>query len=73
MKYLSKDQIKELIGSQSVARQCLVPAIIHQLEGESSTSTEGGLQQSRISVLSMDVVLEGAIYLVLAIIYKNIL
>ena len=43
MKYLSKDQIKELIGSQSVARQCLVAAIIHQLEDKSSTSTEGGL------------------------------
>jgi len=29
VKYPSKDQIKELVGSQSMARQCLVAAILH--------------------------------------------
>ena len=43
-----------------MTRQCLVAAIMHQPEVESSTSTEGDSQQSRISVLSTDAVLEGA-------------
>ena len=30
VKYLSKDQIKELVRSKSVARQCLVATIMHQ-------------------------------------------
>ena len=30
VKYLSKDQIEELVGSQSVVRQCLIAAITHQ-------------------------------------------
>ena len=29
VKYLSRDQIEELVGSQFVARQCLVAAIMH--------------------------------------------
>ena len=29
VKYLSGDQIEELVGSQSMARQCLVVAIMH--------------------------------------------
>ena len=33
VKYLSRDQIKELVGSQSVARQCLIVAITHQPRG----------------------------------------
>ena len=43
VKYLSKDQIKELVGSQSMARQCLVIAIMHQLKDKSSASTQAGL------------------------------
>ena len=43
VKYLSKDQIKELVGSQSMARQCLVAAIMHQLKDKSSVSTQAGL------------------------------
>ena len=29
VKYPSRDRIEELVGSQSVARQCLVTAIMH--------------------------------------------
>ena len=29
VKYPSRDRIEELVGSQSMARQCLVTAIIH--------------------------------------------
>ena len=36
VKYQSGDQIEELVGSQSMARQCLVAAIMHQLAVESS-------------------------------------
>ena len=43
MKNSSGDQIKELVGSQSIARQCLVAAIRHQTGGESSASAEQGL------------------------------
>ena len=43
VKYLSGDQIEELVRSQFVARQCLVAAIMHQPETESSTSTDRGL------------------------------
>ena len=32
VKYPSKDQVEELVGSQFVARQCLVAAIMHQPE-----------------------------------------
>ena len=42
VKYLFEDQIEELVGSQSMAKQCLVATILHQLEAESSTSVEGG-------------------------------
>ena len=42
VKYPSGDQIKELVESQSTARQCLVAAIMHQPEAESSVSAEGG-------------------------------
>ena len=43
VKYLSENQVEKLIGSQSMARQCLVAAIMHQPEAESSASIEGGL------------------------------
>ena len=43
VKYLSGDQIEELVWSQFVARRCLVAAIMHQPETESSTSTDRGL------------------------------
>ena len=43
VKYLSESQVKEIFGSQSMARQCLVAAILHQLEDESSASVEKGL------------------------------
>ena len=35
VKYLSGDQIEELVGSQSMARQCLVATIMRRLEVES--------------------------------------
>ena len=43
VKYLSGDQIEELVRSQSVARQCLVAAIMHQLDIGSSASIDRGL------------------------------
>ena len=43
VKYPSGDRIEELVGSQSMARQCLVAAIRHQAGGESSVSAEQDL------------------------------
>ena len=37
VKYPSDGQVKEILGDQSVARQCLVAAIQHKPEAESST------------------------------------
>ena len=42
VKCLSGDQIEELVGSQSTARQCLVAAILHKPESESLASAERG-------------------------------
>jgi len=39
VKYLSGGQVEELVGSQSMVRQCMVAAIRHQNGGESSAST----------------------------------
>ena len=38
VKYSSRDWVEELVGSQSMARQCIVAAIRHQTGGESSAS-----------------------------------
>ena len=43
-----------------MARQCLVAAIRHQGEVESSASVEHGLYQSRIAVSFVDMVMERA-------------
>ena len=43
VKYPSDDQIKKLVKSQYMARQCLVAAIMHQLGIESSASAERDL------------------------------
>ena len=43
VKYPSGGQVLEILGSQSIARQCLVAAIQHRLEAEVSTTTENGL------------------------------
>ena len=43
VKYPLRDQVEELIRSQAMARQCLVAAIRHQFEGESSAITERAL------------------------------
>ena len=43
VKYLSRDQVEELIGNQSVARQCLVSAILHRPPTESSAIVKEGL------------------------------
>ena len=56
VKYLFGDQIKELIGSQSMTRQCLVSTIMHQPRVEFLASVKGGLKQLRISILFTDVV-----------------
>ena len=43
MKYSSGDQVEQLIESQFMARQCLVAAIRHQVEGESSALAKKSL------------------------------
>ena len=43
VKYPSKGQVKELVRSQSMARQCLVATIRHHTRGESSTSARWDL------------------------------
>ena len=43
IKYLSDDQVKEIVRSRSMVRQCMVVAILHRPEAESSASTERGL------------------------------
>ena len=40
VKYPSEGQVKEILGSQSMARQCMVAAILHRPGAESSASTE---------------------------------
>ena len=40
VKYPSEGQVKEILESQSMARQCIVAAILHRPEAESLTSTE---------------------------------
>ena len=43
VKYMSKGQVKEILGGQSMARQCLVAAIQHKPEVESSAHEEKDL------------------------------
>ena len=43
VKYSSGDRIEELVGNQSMARQCLVSAILHKPVAESSASIKEGL------------------------------
>ena len=43
VKYPSGDRIEELVRDQSMARKCLVSAILHQLAVESSASVKEGL------------------------------
>ena len=43
VKYLSEGQVKEILGSQSTAKQCMVVAILHRLEIESSAFVERSL------------------------------
>ena len=43
VKYPLEGQVKEVVGSQSMARQCMVAAVLHRPEAESSTSAERGL------------------------------
>ena len=40
VKYPSEDQVFEIVGSQSVARQCLVAAIQHKPEVDTSAISE---------------------------------
>ena len=40
VKYSSEGQIKEILGDQVLARQCMLAAIQHKLEAESSVHGE---------------------------------
>ena len=42
VKYPSEGQIKEILGDQSLARQCMVAAIQHKPEAESSDRGKKG-------------------------------
>ena len=54
VKYPSDGQIKKILGDQAMARQCMVAAIQHKLEVESSAHGEKGLQQLKSPALSND-------------------
>ncbi|XP_050280511.1 uncharacterized protein LOC126721506 [Quercus robur] len=43
MKYPSGDQVLEIVGNQTAARQCLVAAIQHRPEAETSATADNGL------------------------------
>ena len=43
VKYPSNSQVKEIIGNQSMARQCITAAILHRPNAEPSASTERNL------------------------------
>ena len=43
VKYPSGDQVLEIIESQSMARQCLIAAIQHKPEADTSATTENDL------------------------------
>ena len=43
MKYPSGDQVLEIVGSQSMARQCLVAGIQHKPEADTSAIAENDL------------------------------
>ena len=43
VKYPSGDQVLEILGSQYMARQCLVSTIQHRLEAETSAVAENNL------------------------------
>ena len=43
VKYPSNGQVKEIVGNQSMARQCMVAAILHRTNAKSLTSTERNL------------------------------
>ena len=43
MKYPSGDQVLEIVGSQTAARQCLVVAIQHRPEAETPATADNGL------------------------------
>ena len=40
VKYPSNSQVKEIVGNQSMARQCMVATILHRPNTESSASVE---------------------------------
>ena len=40
VKYPSEGLVKEILGNQSIARQCMVAAILHKLEVVSSNPAE---------------------------------
>ena len=43
VKYSSEGRVKEVIGDQTMARQCMVSAISRRPNAEPSTSTKNGL------------------------------
>ena len=51
LKYLSGDRVEELVGNQTMVRQCLVFAILYQPAAESLAIVKEGLLQSMPSEL----------------------
>ena len=60
VKYPVGDQIEKIVGSQSTTRQCLMVAILHQPEIESSASAKRGLQQLKAPQLLINGSIEEA-------------
>ena len=48
VKYPFGDQVFEIVGNQSMARQCLIAAIQHKPEADTSATAENDLQQLEI-------------------------
>ena len=55
VKYQSGNWVEELVGSQSMAKQCMVAVNRHQTGGRSSASTGRDLYQSKVPMLFVEV------------------
>ena len=60
VKFPSGDQILEIRGYQPIARQCMVAAISHRLDAESSTPVEKDLFQSKAPAPPLEAIAEEA-------------
>ena len=52
LKFSSGDQVREIRGSQSMARHCVVVVVSHRLDAESLASVERSKQRSRLHLMT---------------------